>query len=419
MKTIKRSFLTNFFKIVLLLTLASCAGVSDDNRRPDFEKRIGSGRPFFFHESVKYFGETNDEFVYVTRYKIEYDRLHFEKVDGGFKAKYEASLAIFPEGEEIPIKQKMITREVFVDNFKDTGERNKFDFYEFQEVLPPGVYEAILSINGRGEMGFSRKEDLRFNYSGNYGASNLSLIKSTDGSFKDESLIPLVDNHLSDKDNNFGIYFEIFSKGSKPYNINYTIFDSYNMPILNKSLDGVTSERITKELLAVNLSNNKIGDYYINLDLSIDSLKFRREVGFSIRWANDTAEISSLDEAIKQLVYLLDADSLNKVLTFTEESKKEWFDNFWIKLDGNIQDKAYMDEYYRRVNYSNINFGTEKKNGWKTDMGQVYIVMGEPDEIQRYEFEKYTRPYVVWIYYAKSSQYIFDYIAGEYKLRTF
>ncbi|MCW8824752.1 MAG: GWxTD domain-containing protein, partial [Ignavibacteriaceae bacterium] len=36
--------------------------------------------------------------------------------------------------------------------------------------------------------------------------------------------------------------------------------------------------------------------------------------------------------------------------------------------------------------------------GWKTDRGRVFLVYGEPSEIDRHPNETDTRPYVIWIY---------------------
>ena len=76
-----------------------------------------------------------------------------------------------------------------------------------------------------------------------------------------------------------------------------------------------------------------------------------------------------------------------------------------------------MEEYYRRISFADINFSVPKKKGWKTDMGKVLCIMGDPDEVQSYSFTRNSRPYEVWIYYEFGTQYIFDYIGGEFRLK--
>ena len=42
--------------------------------------------------------------------------------------------------------------------------------------------------------------------------------------------------------------------------------------------------------------------------------------------------------------------------------------------------KSTIKRYYRRVKEANAMF-TGYKEGWKTDMGMIYIVFGPPDEV--------------------------------------
>jgi len=78
-----------------------------------------------------------------------------------------------------------------------------------------------------------------------------------------------------------------------------------------------------------------------------------------------------------------------------------------------------MEEYYRRVDFANANFGTFIE-GWKTDRGMVYIVLGPPNDIERHPFEAGSKPYEIWSYYTINREFVFvDYSGfGEYRLVT-
>ena len=90
-----------------------------------------------------------------------------------------------------------------------------------------------------------------------------------------------------------------------------------------------------------------------------------------------------------------------------------------VQLETNhgTERNSLLNEYYRRVAYSNNKFSAPKKDGWRSDRGSVYCIMGEPDEIHSYDFPKRGRPYQIWTYYTKSTQYIFEYIGEDYVLR--
>ena len=38
------------------------------------------------------------------------------------------------------------------------------------------------------------------------------------------------------------------------------------------------------------------------------------------------------------------------------------------------------------------------KEGWQTDRGRVYMIYGEPSEIERFPNETNTKPYEIWHY---------------------
>jgi hypothetical protein len=76
-----------------------------------------------------------------------------------------------------------------------------------------------------------------------------------------------------------------------------------------------------------------------------------------------------------------------------------------------------MDEYYLRVEYANENFSTNR-DGWETDRGRIYVLYGEPTDIERHPFEINSKPYEVWYYDHLNRRFVFvDYTGfGDYEL---
>ncbi|HEY6625474.1 MAG TPA: GWxTD domain-containing protein, partial [Ignavibacteriaceae bacterium] len=76
--------------------------------------------------------------------------------------------------------------------------------------------------------------------------------------------------------------------------------------------------------------------------------------------------------------------------------------------------------YVKRVNESDARFSSLGKKGWKTDRGRVYIVYGEPSEIQRYPNQTDARPYEIWRYESLEGgvEFIFGDLTGftDYQL---
>lgn len=90
---------------------------------------------------------------------------------------------------------------------------------------------------------------------------------------------------------------------------------------------------------------------------------------------------TKLESLIKPLVYISTTEEI-KMLTKSTEPKKA-FDRYWLKHGGNANDgKRLIKVYYDRVEEANQKF-TGYKEGWKTDMGMIYIIFGQPTYVYR------------------------------------
>jgi GWxTD domain-containing protein len=83
----------------------------------------------------------------------------------------------------------------------------------------------------------------------------------------------------------------------------------------------------------------------------------------------------------------------------TVEAKREFIYKFWKARDENTSNpKGSYQNYMKRINESNDRFSAMGKEGWKTDRGRVFLVYGEPSEIQRYPNQTDVKPYEIWQY---------------------
>ena len=80
------------------------------------------------------------------------------------------------------------------------------------------------------------------------------------------------------------------------------------------------------------------------------------------------------------------------------EAKRQFVYDFWKSRDKvtSTPGEDTFREYLLRVEQSNHRFGSSSKIGWKTDRGRVYILYGEPSEIERFPNQMDTKPYEIW-----------------------
>ncbi|OIN55824.1 GWxTD domain-containing protein [Arsenicibacter rosenii] len=106
---------------------------------------------------------------------------------------------------------------------------------------------------------------------------------------------------------------------------------------------------------------------------------------------NRFPKLTRPEKLVKPVLYMSTSTEINE-LNNTKEVKKA-FDRYWLNLMSGNEDIARraIRAYFNRVEDANRLFTTYKE-GWKTDKGMIYVVLGPPDRVQR------SRDREVWVY---------------------
>jgi GWxTD domain-containing protein len=126
------------------------------------------------------------------------------------------------------------------------------------------------------------------------------------------------------------------------------------------------------------------------------------------------AALSSSDERVerlpeihrnwleKEVVYIISGAEKEAFLRLeSEEERASFVDVFWRKRDLNpsTPENEYRTEHYRRLDYANEFFGRDTfREGWRTDRGRFYILLGEPRSRQNFEGKDGIYPSELWFF---------------------
>lgn len=108
-----------------------------------------------------------------------------------------------------------------------------------------------------------------------------------------------------------------------------------------------------------------------------------------------------LNLSFEQSRYIASSDEIKRWNSLTDiESKKMFMFNFWKQRDPNpnTPENERKLEYFERVRRADDMYKSAREKGWKSDRGRVYIVYGEPSEIDRFPNEMDAYPYEIWYY---------------------
>ena len=352
-----------------------------------------------------------DSLKIVTFLEIPYSVLQFVKKKNRYIAYYQASIGA-KNINGVQIENFVWRDSIIVDDYYDTKSRilNRKHFSSFR-VLKLKEYEIIGELQDLDtrKKGLKRKTML-FNFK----EDQLALLDPTflldlEGKwgFKDGK-IPT--HGLIVKEIGRGVDLNVSGFVDRsPFEIeilltNGTVKDSLIIKKKYKNDKGHFNEYF---FIPSNDMNSLKNDFSITLTQNF-KIK-QKKISFSKFKSGISSYITNIDLAIKQMKYIIDNDKYERSNKKFRKDKENLFYSLWKDMDPTPETEynELMDEYYKRVSYTNENFDGWK-DGWETDRGMVYILFGPPDQVER------TNPsmsnstlYQIWTYNRINKQFIF------------
>jgi GWxTD domain-containing protein len=106
-----------------------------------------------------------------------------------------------------------------------------------------------------------------------------------------------------------------------------------------------------------------------------------------------------LDEDVVYIITKHERDVFLKLQT--DKERDIFIEAFWKHRDPAPETprNEFQEEHYRRLNHANATFGRSSPlPGWKTDRGRIYILLGEPRNIESYSNVNGVYPTEIWFY---------------------
>ncbi len=338
------------------------------------------------------------------------ESLSFEKLGDRFIANIDILIELTDENKKVIDKQR-IERTVQSYTYEESqGINGEFNKYFFRFPVSSGNYNVEAKLTDE----LSNKKYLRnrevtviefdkFDFSLS-GILLVSQIEEVDSRY---NITPYISDNIGNLDDNFFAFFEIYNK-----------YESRNVLLQYKLLKGEetiaegdtkavdTKIGVSQQFLIVNLDKlNLSGEYTLQVvaykqnggDLETIAITQR-----SIKHRQDLYSFATdnIENAIKMLRYVANDETIDKLESIKDkEEKKEKFRMFWKELDPtpNTSFNEAMNEYYQRIKYANEQFKSYS-DGWLTDMGMVFVVMGPPMSVEKQSSFGNNIEYRVWSY---------------------
>lgn len=117
----------------------------------------------------------------------------------------------------------------------------------------------------------------------------------------------------------------------------------------------------------------------------------------SVLLAEDKPQPSQYDTWLQnEGYYLLDTQQKEKFRAMTDTEKELYIRNLWASLDPDpiTPENEFQDEYMKRFAYAQKNFHIP------SDRAKVYLLLGQPNEVERHPSDDKFYPLELWSYYS-------------------
>ena len=368
--------------------------------------------------------ESSDSIRVLSYLSIPNHVLQFVKSSKGFKASYEATISIKRKKGDL-VGRKNWSNDLITKTYLESTSKEIFNIH-FNEFRVPLGEDYIISAelldrdsNSSGIISKNLKLKKHSKDLSIYSPFFLDYLNGDWGLIDNE--IPLFRNILGEQ----LVRTTVFVSGSVspgPYEIDVIVTNPKKQQLWEKTFQSVAQNNYFEKRIIIPDEISQQGlRSKVDIILKQNGKQKKESVILSISRLGISSSVGNISQAIQNMRYILDDDEWKKLSKAKSDEQERLFIEYWLSRDPTPETKEneLMDEYFSRINYSNVNFKTYT-DGWKSDMGMIYVLFGPPDDLEVYN-DPLSRMYQQrWHYYRINK--FFDFVDengfGDYKLTT-
>ncbi len=358
---------------------------------------------------------------------IGYDRLSFAKEGDQYKASYEVTVILKDSADQLAL-EKSWTENISTVDFNESVSSEAFSLSQRSFPVSAGQYTLVTIVRDRerdASQRLTRKIHVTDFAQSSFTLSDVMLVRKLTLTAERKTIVPNVSPNVGDIPDAFHIFFEAYNTSDEDSIL-------FKATVMTEKLEPKESTEVTqfigrgKTRVFMKIDHTKLplGNYVVEVRAYNRAGRWigANAKAFMVRWKGMPRALTDLNLAVDQLQYLATEKEFDHIKEAeTQEEKQKRFIEFWKSkdLNPNTPRNEKMEEYYGKVEYANKHFG-HYIEGWRTDMGMVYIIFGAPNNVDRHPFDIDSKPYEVWSYYDLNHQFVFvDQTGfGDYRLAT-
>jgi GWxTD domain-containing protein len=344
------------------------------------------------------------------------DLLQFIKNKDNFGAAYEINIAVLDINGRVK-SSKSLKSKLTTNAYDETNALNRVTRHYFTFDLESGGYEIfveLIDLNTKHQL--ARRDIVVLNpLERGIAISNLVCMDSLvfNGLRPDLNIQNIVKKYERPK-SKFSGYFEVFSATEDSIRLDYRIYNQRGEAKISYHEIVYFTDNLVRKLLPLKEYITLPGKYWIIIEARSGAQKVIIRQSFEIKYWKPSKTLAQLefgDFGVLALRYITAPEEFNEILQADRERRELLVESFWAKRDPDPQspENEIRAEFRNRVDYTIRNFSNTlyDRAGWDTERGRVFIIYGEPTEIQNRFLPDNPARYEIWFYKNLDRQFVF------------
>jgi GWxTD domain-containing protein len=340
--------------------------------------RLAAGEPLPFVGSIAFAQGPGDSTIALLGLSLENRALSFQREGNGFVARYRVDVTLQGEGRApISVSREELVR---VATFQETQRAEESILFQQTFRVEPGGYLVTAALRDPAT-GTTARAELRTE-APKFGIATTTapiLVYQARGRGAPEDTLSLVLNprgSIGFGSDTLLAYVEGYGF-TGPTRVPIEMVTDADSVIFRDSLSFRGGQEVESQVLKLRPDSLALGA----LRLAVGEGEARREVAavvsFSSAWV-----VTNYAEMLDLLRYFGENRMIDSIRDAPESERPALWRAFWRETDPDrsTPENEALNTYFSRLAVANQRYRGEGIPGWRTDRGEVYVKVGEPDE---------------------------------------
>ena len=315
--------------------------------------------------------------AYATRIRVEYG---FTPVSAAAGVRVTPGAETHPTGAPVQAVRDEVIR---VESFRETQRGDESVIVEQGFLLAPGSYQLAVTVRDPGSNAFSRAEQTIEVPAFRAGSTTPPiLVYQARPRQRLADTLTLVLNPRGTVANGGGDSLLMYVEGyqfSGPRDIPVEVRDDRDSVIYQSAMHFQGGQPLEAHVVRLASDAPPLGELRIGLGQGAEAKKVTALVSFSRNWV-----VTNYDNLLALLRFFPWApDRLGALRNAKPAERPRLWREFWAASDPvpETAENEALDQYFTRIAIANERFKDEGGPGWRTDRGEVFVTLGEPDQM--------------------------------------